>query len=112
MEIKGCLDCHEDVLTMDNHMKGTADEHANLECMACHDASGSKVAPFPADAEDPRWTTVVVSAGRGGGAPTTSPVVSHSIMWEVDCSRCHFTDNPWELSVLTADGAIPEPPAQ
>jgi NAD-dependent SIR2 family protein deacetylase len=104
---KQCIECHEAVLTLETHMKGTAASHQNLDCMACHDASGSDVAPFPADSETPYWTTVLTETSRSG-ATTTSYVKSHSIMWEVDCSRCHYTDNPWELEVYTADGSVPE----
>jgi len=32
-------------------------------------------------------------------------------MWEVDCSRCHFEGNAFELEVLNADGTVPEPSA-
>ncbi|OJX48157.1 MAG: hypothetical protein BGO78_12860 [Chloroflexi bacterium 44-23] len=110
MEVKGCVDCHADVMTMENHAKGTMAQHANLECQACHDASGAEVGPFPADAENPRWTTILTSVGRSG-ATTSVAVKSHSSAWLVDCSRCHFEANPWELTVLTADGKVPEPPA-
>ena len=43
------------------------------------------------------------------GGPSTDYVLSHSIVYEVSCDRCHFAENPWELTVLTADGEIPEP---
>lgn len=105
---KACIDCHAEVLTLETHMKGTAGVHANLDCLACHDASGMDVAPFPADSETPLWTTVVTETSRSG-ATTTSYVKSHSIMWEVDCARCHFDGNTWELQVLNADGSVPEP---
>ncbi len=111
MEVKDCVSCHEDVLTMETHMKGTVEDHSNLDCQACHDASGSQVGPFPADSETPQWTTILTSVGRGGNT-TTVKVTSHSSTWLVDCSRCHFEANPWELSVLTAEGAVPEPPAK
>lgn len=107
---KQCIDCHEEVLTLETHMKGTQEAHANVECLACHDASGMDVAPFPAEDENARWTTVVTETSRSGEV-TTSYVKSHSVMWEVDCSRCHFEANPWELEVLNADGSAPEPNA-
>ena len=107
---KQCIDCHEEVLTLETHMKGTQEAHAALDCLACHDASGMDVAPFPPDAEDARWTTVVTETSRSGEV-TTSYMKSHSVMWEVDCSRCHFEGNAFELDVLNADGTVPEPSA-
>ncbi|MCJ7716569.1 MAG: hypothetical protein MUO54_08620, partial [Anaerolineales bacterium] len=53
------------------------------------------------------WVTTLTEMGRAG--PSTTAVVSHSIVYEVACDRCHFEDNPWELTVRTATGAIPEP---
>jgi hypothetical protein len=107
---KQCIDCHEEVLTLETHMKGTQEAHAALDCLACHDASGMDVAPFPPETEDARWTTVVTETSRSG-AVTTSYAKSHSVMWEVDCSRCHFEGNAFELEVLNADGTVPEPSA-
>ncbi len=42
----------------------------------------------------------------------TEFVLSHSIVHDVACDRCHFEENPFELVVLTADGEVPEPPAE
>jgi hypothetical protein len=89
-------------------MKGQNAAHANVTCMACHDASGLQVAPHPDEAEGGKWVTVLASVSRSGEA-TVAYAHSHSAQWLVDCSRCHFAENPWELSVLTADG---EPPAE
>jgi len=101
-----CVDCHDDVLTLDTHIKGKNQEHANVDCMACHDADGLDVGPHPAEAMGGLFTTVVRSVSRTGDV-TTQYVKSHSINWEVSCDRCHFVDNPWELPVLTADGEVP-----
>lgn len=107
---KTCVECHEEALALETHMKGTSAEHANVECLACHDASGMDVAPLGAEGETPRWTTVLTETSRSGET-TTEYVKSHSVMWEVDCSRCHFEGNPWELEVYTPEGAVPEPAA-
>ena len=74
-------------------------------CMACHDASGAEVGPHPADDND-QWVTLLTEEGRRG--PTTSAIISHSIVYEVSCDRCHYADNPNGLTHYTADGEIPE----
>ena len=105
-----CVDCHEDVTTSATHMKGyNAVMLDKLTCMACHDASGLDVGP-PPDGEGGPWVTQVTSVGRAG--PTTEFVLSHSIVYTVACDRCHFVDNVHELTVYTADGEVPEPPAE
>ncbi len=108
LEPKQCVDCHEGVPTSTTHMKGYNTTMLDkLTCMACHDASGLDVGP-PPDDESGKWVTQLTSAGRGG-PPTTEFVLSHSIVYEVSCDRCHYAENPWELTVRTADGEIPEP---
>jgi len=105
-----CVDCHEDVTTSDTHMKGyNALMLDKLTCMACHDASGLDVGP-PPDGEGGPWVTQETSVGRAG--PTTEFVLSHSIVYTVACDRCHFEENTFELTVFTADGSVPEPPAE
>jgi len=106
-----CVDCHEDVLSMDTHIKGMNAVHTNVACTACHDASGMEVGPHPDEAEGGRWVTLVSSISRSG-APTTEYVKSHSVQWEVSCDRCHFEENPFDLTVLTAEGEIPEAEAE
>src|SRR3990170_1214798 len=100
---KTCQECHTD----------TTEAHANVsvmletvECMACHEATGMEVAPV-----DGIFTTVLTSVGRTG-AVTTAYTHSHSIQWLVECDRCHFEGNTWELTVRDATGAVPtEAPA-
>jgi hypothetical protein len=92
-----CAECHAGVLTQGPH----ASHVDKVECIACHDASGSKVGPM--EDRGGMWTTIEVSIGRTGSA-TSNYAKSHSIQWQVACDRCHFADNPWELRVLTADG--------
>jgi hypothetical protein len=100
-----CTDCH-DVLASETH--AVANIMLNtVSCMACHDAEGYDVGPHPSDPDNELWTTQETTMGRGG--PSTSAVVSHSIVYEVSCTRCHFEENAWGLTVLTEDGQIPEP---
>jgi hypothetical protein len=104
-EPKECGDCH-DVAASDTHAKGNF--HAGkVSCIACHDAAGYDVGPAIDDPENEKWTTQETTMGRGG--PSTAEVVSHSIVHEVLCDRCHFDGNTWELPVLTAAGEVPEP---
>ncbi len=102
-----CATCHEDVPTSADHIKGLNAIHLDkVTCMACHDADEMEVGPHPDEAEGGVFVTLVSSVGRGG--PSIDYVKSHSIKWEVSCDRCHFEENPWELTVLTADGMVPE----
>lgn len=103
-----CEDCHAEVLTSTTHMKGmNAIMLEKVTCLACHDASGLDVGPHPDEEMGGIFITQVTEVGRGG--PSTTAVISHSIVFDVACDRCHFEDNPWELTVLTAEGEIPEP---
>ena len=52
------------------------------------------------------WVPQETTMGRGG--PSTDAIISHSIVYEVACDRCHFEENPWELTVYDAEGEIPE----
>ena len=105
LEPKQCVDCHTGIPTSSDHMKGlNAVMLDKLTCMACHDASGLDVGP-PPDGEGGPWVTQQTTVGRGG--PSTAYVLSHSIVYTVACDRCHFEENAWELTVLTADGEVP-----
>lgn len=103
---KQCQDCH----TIDSaaHANGKYTLMADtVSCMACHDASGAEVGPNPAEEAGGIWTTLLTTTGRAG--PTTAAIISHSIQYEVLCDRCHFAENPWDLTVYTETGEIPEP---
>jgi hypothetical protein len=108
---KQCVDCHDTVLSLDTHIKGMGAIHTNVSCLACHDASGMLVGPHPDPSKGGEWVTLVASVSRAGDM-VTAYQKSHSIMWEVECTRCHFEDNPHELIVLNPDGSIPEPPEE
>ncbi len=101
-----CVDCHGEVLTLDTHIMGNNAAHENVACTACHDASGAEVGPHPDEEMGGMFTTVLSSIGRDG-SPSLEPIVSHSVQWLVECDRCHFSENPWELFELTAGGQIP-----
>jgi hypothetical protein len=50
------------------------------------------------------WTTIESTPGRGGGPPSVSAILSHSIVWEVPCDRCHSKDNAYGLPTLDSSG--------
>ena len=92
-----CATCHADALDLEVHQA----HGETVSCIACHDASGADVGPHP---ETGVWTTVVTEMSRSGEM-TTSPILSHSVQWDVSCDRCHFEGNPAGLTVLDASGA-------
>lgn len=103
-----CMDCHGEVAELDTHIKGMNAIHLEkVQCIACHDASGAAVGPHPDEAMGGVWTTLEKGVSRSG-EPTVTPIVSHSVQWEVSCDRCHYADNEWGLIVLNADGTVPE----
>lgn len=113
-----CTDCHdphtnEPLTCVDCHDVASSETHAvanlmldRVTCMACHDADGLDVGIDVNDPENGMFVTQFTEMGRSG--PSTSNVISHSIVYEVSCTRCHFEDNTWGLTVLTEDGEIPE----
>lgn len=102
-----CVDCHEGILTLETHIKGKGALHTNVTCLACHDADGMLSGPHPAS-DNGEWVTLVSSVSRTGET-VTAYQKSHSIQWQVDCTRCHFANNPWELVELSSSGEPVEP---
>lgn len=92
----GGTDCHARataVARAESSMHNPA--HAAVACVACHDASGLEVGPME---EGGLWMTFRTTELLG--RITTKPYQSHAITLEVDCSRCHYQDNPWELTIV------------
>jgi hypothetical protein len=67
-------------------------QHSHLSCAACHDGSGMEVGPVE---NSNTWTTLQSVEWEGMTAKKAK--FSHIITKEVDCTRCHFKGNPWEL---------------
>jgi hypothetical protein len=67
-------------------------DHTSLSCVACHDSAGLEVGPL----EDGTWTTwrTIELMGRS----STRPYQSHNVRLHVDCRRCHFAGNSWNLN--------------
>jgi hypothetical protein len=73
-------------------------EHAQVNCVACHDDGQMQVAPSP---DDGRWATW--QEAEIAGQVVNESHASHNIQREVDCARCHFENNPWELKPVKGD---------
>ncbi len=95
-------DCHSDVLSDSDQIPGHDDDHKDVSCAACHDNAGWEVGP---DSDTGIWTTfspwsheVMVSEADSILQTGTVPFSSHDIGLEVNCERCHFSGNLWELT--------------
>jgi hypothetical protein len=92
---KDCINCHDDLLAIsveESVLLGHTPVHKNIPCVACHDASGLEVERAEETGE---W--LLLRAFELLGRYSTSPYVSHSIQRQVDCTRCHYPENPWGL---------------
>ena len=72
--------------------------HANVTCVACHDATGLEVGPEENRGTWVTWREIVLD-----GRTLNEPSSSHYIQVEVDCTRCHFSNNHWDLPTVTGD---------
>ena len=73
-----------------------------MSCAACHDSAGWEVGPHP---ETGIWVTfspwsLVLQDGEDERLAETGtmPFSSHDLDLEVNCDRCHFSGNPWDLT--------------
>ena len=94
-------DCHPDVYTAADAVPGHDEVHINVSCAACHDSAGWEVGP---DEESGNWTTYSpwsheIKIGEADSIIETgvTPFTSHEIVVEVNCDRCHFSQNQWGL---------------
>jgi hypothetical protein len=103
----GCIDCHDEhdgsatcgdprchqpfageCIQIETHDK----PHSEVTCGGCHDGSGLAIGWNP-DLE--QWDTF--DGGDPRFEPDSDPIVSHNIVLEVDCDRCHAPgDHPWD----------------
>ncbi|MBI5034692.1 MAG: hypothetical protein HZB51_29570 [Chloroflexi bacterium] len=89
----GCTtnQCHPNILKPAQPVAGHDAAHAKVNCVACHDANGWQVQP----GNDKTWVTLRPTDALGNSNPM--PFVSHNVQKTVDCARCHFAGNPWNL---------------
>jgi hypothetical protein len=65
--------------------------HRAVPCYVCHDKSGSPVTL------DNHKSWVTINTMEQGVGETPGIFISHAIVRDVDCSRCHYVANPWKL---------------
>lgn len=88
-------DCHPRLQDPTFSHPGSMPEHKAVQCIACHDASGLEAGPVEGENT---WTVFRVTELLG--RTSKSPYQSHTLQKKVDCTRCHYPSNPWNLSLL------------
>lgn len=79
-------DCHADIINLSVAIPGHDETHSAVPCWICHEAEGLAAGLD----ENENWVTLLNVA--------STPYVSHNIIKETLCERCHFLNNPWNLS--------------
>lgn len=69
--------------------------HANVSCEACHAADDYEVGPTQGENIWVLWRKIKIN-----GEMLLVPYRSHNLQYEVDCTRCHFDGNPWNLPLV------------
>lgn len=96
-----CLNCHGRLMGQTSVAPiqyGHSALHKNVFCVACHDASGFIVGP--ADGGEV-WITHRTTEFMGQSS--TAPYQSHDLQLHVNCEKCHYQDNPWDLNTEIAE---------
>jgi len=79
--------CHADTLNPPSAaIPGHDDDHGAVPCWVCHDAAGLAIGLD----DQGNWITLQ--------DVSLIPYASHDITRQVLCERCHFLNNPWNLS--------------
>jgi hypothetical protein len=84
--------CHEDVVNPETAIPGHDQDHVQVSCAACHDADTMTI---DIDEQSGIWTTF---APDPAGGEALIQYVSHNTVLEAPCERCHFANNPWDLT--------------
>jgi hypothetical protein len=87
--------CHPQII-LSTLISGHDKEHVAVTCTACHDASGYEVG-----LSEDNYSWILFRTTEILGRPNTEPYQSHNLQKHVNCTRCHFPDNPWELSSIS-----------
>lgn len=87
-----CTTCHASLSKSAGHDVA----HANVNCVACHDAGGWQVQPV---GDKKIWQSMRPIDLKGKANPI--PYTSHNLQKSVDCARCHFAGNPWNLKTVS-----------
>ncbi len=80
--------CHEN--TFEANVPGHDEDHAMVACVTCHDGGGMEIGILEGSGT---WFTFQLD-----GEGNMIPAASHNIVLAAPCERCHFSENPWELS--------------
>lgn len=78
--------CHANVLNPTTPILGHDEDHQAVTCWACHDAAGLTVGTD----DQGNWVALLPDS--------STPYASHNIVKQASCERCHFLNNPWNLS--------------
>lgn len=84
--------CHEDVVNPETAIPGHDQDHVQVSCAACHDADTMTI---DIEEESGIWTTF---APDPVGGEALIQYASHNTVLEAPCERCHFANNPWDLT--------------
>jgi hypothetical protein len=103
-----CESCHKDARHPATPIAGHDAAHAKVACDACHDASGLSLGPTQ---DFSQWVAFQMVTSHEGGPPTRTQVTSHVLQKAVDCTRCHFDNNPWNLRSLVTPTPVASPAA-
>jgi hypothetical protein len=88
-------DCHAGAGLSATPVPGHDDAHVSVACVGCHDAGTLAVAPVEDSGLWITWRTTELL-----GRSQSEPYQSHNLQRAVDCQRCHYPDNPWQLPLL------------
>ncbi len=97
-----CTNCHKTLSKAAGHDAA----HAKVACDACHDAAGLKLGPT---SDNTQWVAWISTSSPTGGPPTLSQTTSHILQKAVDCTRCHYDNNPQKLRSLVTPTATRPP---
>jgi len=89
-----CISCHAnlvEILETPAVQLGHTIYHQPVPCSVCHDATN---APVEID-DSGDWVTIRTTELLG--RTTQTEFTSHNVQRYVDCLRCHFETNPWDL---------------
>lgn len=90
-----CMGCHAELMgqeTLTRKQVGHSAYHADVHCVACHDATSLQIRQLQ---DEEAWTTFRTRELLGRALE--EPYQSHTLQREVDCRRCHYPHNPWQL---------------
>ncbi|MFC2028882.1 hypothetical protein ACFLTX_03035 [Chloroflexota bacterium] len=89
--------CHDNVMSSGGSIAGHDTDHQNVSCIACHQVGGL---PDGMDDASGQWLPLL-EISVVDGSTELLPYASHDISRQSACDTCHFSGNPWDLSITT-----------